>query len=139
LRLVQPDLVVDITRIPELTRVEVGQYDIVYGACITHAAFEDARVKDAANGLLRQVASGIGYRAVRSRGTIGGSLAYADPAADWIAALVALDAEVLIAGPAGRRRAAVGAFMRASLTPDLETGELIEAVSVPYVSSGAKN
>jgi carbon-monoxide dehydrogenase medium subunit len=75
LRLVQPDLLVDITHIPELTRVEEDGDGLLLGACTTHAAIEDGRV-------LPAVAHGIAYRAVRSRGTIGGSLAHADPAAD---------------------------------------------------------
>ena len=138
LRLVQPDLVVDITRIAELTRVEETREAIVYGACITHAAFEDRRLPDAANGLLARVAAGIGYRAVRSRGTVGGSLAYADPAADWIAAFAALDAQVLIAGPAGRRRVPVSAFVRGAMASDLAAAELVDAVEVPRLSSGAR-
>ena len=138
LRLAQPRLVIDITRIAELIRVEETRDAIVYGACITHAAFEDRRPPDAANGLLAEVARGIGYRAVRCRGTVGGSLAYADPAADWIAALAALDAEVLITGPRGRRRVRVTAFMRGAMAPDLDSAELIDGVSVPRVSARAR-
>lgn len=138
LRLVQPDLVVDITRIGELTRVEAMSDAIVYGACITHAAFEDRRLPDATDGLLAQVAAGIGYRAVRSRGTIGGSLAYADPAADWISALAALDAQVLVTGPAGRRRVPVTAFIRGALAADLDAAELVDGVSVPRLSAQAR-
>jgi carbon-monoxide dehydrogenase medium subunit len=138
LRLVQPDLVIDITRISELTRVEETREAITYGACITHAAFEDRRLADAANGFLSAVASGIGYRAVRSRGTVGGSLAYADPAADWITAFAALDAQVFVSGPAGRRRVAANVFMRGALAPDLAGGELVDGVEVPRLSGQAR-
>ena len=107
LRLVQPDLLVDITRIPELTRVEEDGDGVLLGACTTHAAIEDGRVPDVTGGVLPAVAQGIAYRAVRSRGTIGGSLAHADPAADWITCLTALGAEIVVHGPSGRRELAV--------------------------------
>ena len=83
LRLAQPDLLVDITRIPELKRVEETDDSLSIGACVTHADIEDGRVPDVTGGALRDVARGIAYRAVRNRGTIGGSLAHADPSADW--------------------------------------------------------
>ena len=98
LRLAQPALLVDITRIPELAAVTEDADAVTIGATVTHAAIEDGRVTDPTGGFLRRVARGIAYRAVRTRGTIGGSLAHADPAADWLSCLTALGAEVLIAG-----------------------------------------
>ena len=87
LRLAQPDLLIDITSIPELTAVADGPDHVELGACITHADIEDGRVPDPAGGLLRHVAGRIAYRAVRNRGTIGGSLTNADPSADWVSTL----------------------------------------------------
>ena len=84
LRLAQPPLLVDITRIAELAEVAEDGDGLWLGAIITHAAIEDGRVKDPTHGFLGKIAAGIGYRAVRTRGTIGGSLAHADPAADWL-------------------------------------------------------
>ena len=75
------------------------------GATVTHAAIEDGRVPDPTGGFLARVARGIAYRAVRTRGTIGGSLAHADPAADWLSCLTALGAEVLVRGAQGARGA----------------------------------
>ena len=86
LRLVQPDLLVDITAIPELKRFEQKGDALFIGSCITHADIEDGRVPDVTGGAMRAVAAGIAYRAVRNRGTIGGSLVHADPSADWITA-----------------------------------------------------
>ena len=63
------------------------------GACVTHADIEDGRIPDHFTGLLRHVAGRIAYRAVRNRGTIGGSIAHADPAADWVSALALIDAK----------------------------------------------
>lgn len=74
LRLVQPDLLVDITGLPELKRVEIGDTHIVIGACVTHADIEDGRALDAGDAtgaVLSLVARGIAYRAVRNRGTLG--------------------------------------------------------------------
>ena len=90
LRLVEPDRVIDISGVPELRRIDRTDGSLVIGACVTHADIEDGRVPDVANGMMARVAGGIAYRAVRNRGTIGGSLAHADPAADWVSALSAL-------------------------------------------------
>src|SRR5690242_6238261 len=75
LRVVQADLLVDIAKLPETTRWSEEGEGIAIGACVTHAAIEDGKVPDPASGMLRRVAGGIAYRAVRNRGTIGGSLA----------------------------------------------------------------
>ncbi|MGH6814515.1 MAG: FAD binding domain-containing protein, partial [Hyphomicrobiaceae bacterium] len=93
LRLVQPAVLIDIARIAELADVEEDAGSVTLGATVTHAAIEDRRVKDPTGGFLAEVARGIAYRAVRTRGTVGGSLAHADPAADWLSCLTALGAE----------------------------------------------
>jgi len=138
LRLAQPELLVDVAKLAELRRVEDRTDAVTIGACVSHAAIEDGVVPDPANGMLRAVAGGIAYRAVRNRGTIGGSLAHADPAADWPSALAALDAEALIVGPGGRRTVGVADLMLGMFTTALEPGELIEAVRVPRLSQGAR-
>lgn len=97
LRLARPSRLVDVAKLPELRAVEEGPDAIVYGAAITHAEFEDGAVPDATPGFLARIAKGIAYRAVRNRGTIGGSLAHADPAADWPTTLAALGARVRLA------------------------------------------
>ena len=138
LRLVQPDLLVDITGIAELKRVETSDDAIVVGACVTHADIEDGRVPDVTHGALPKVARGIAYRAVRNRGTLGGSLAHADPSADWISSLAAIGAEVLIAGPQGKRRMAIEDFMTGVFEVALEPGEIVEAVRIPKLSRSAR-
>jgi carbon-monoxide dehydrogenase medium subunit len=137
LRLVQPDLLVDITGIPELKRVEVSDDAIIIGACVTHADIEDGRVPDVTGGALSKVARAIAYRAVRNRGTIGGSLVHADPSADWVSSLAAIGAEVLITGPAGKRRMAIEDFMTGVFEVALEPGEMLEAVRIPRLSAKA--
>jgi carbon-monoxide dehydrogenase medium subunit len=134
LRLAQPDLLVDITAVPDLLRVETDGDGLLIGACVTHADIEDGRVPDPTGGALPAVARAIAYRAVRNRGTIGGSLVHADPAADWISALAALGADVVLRGPAGQRRVPVERFMAGVFEAALETDELLEAIRVPQLS-----
>jgi carbon-monoxide dehydrogenase medium subunit len=138
LRLAQPALLIDITRIAELAAVREESEAIVFGATITHAAIEDGRVPDPTGGFLARVAGGIAYRAVRSRGTIGGSLAHADPAADWLSCLSALGAEVLIRGPQGRRSLALAGFMRGAMETELAHDELVVGIRIPEFSKAAR-
>jgi carbon-monoxide dehydrogenase medium subunit len=138
LRLAQPELLVDIRRLAETTRVESAADGVTIGACVTHAAIEDGKVEDPANGMLQAVAAGIAYRAVRNRGTVGGSLAHADPAADWPTALAALGAELLVVGPGGKRTVAVADLMLGMFMTTLEPAEIIEAVRVPKLSKDAR-
>jgi carbon-monoxide dehydrogenase medium subunit len=136
LRLARPRLLVDIARLEALRRIEdEGDYWRIGGA-VTHAAIEDAPALRGSP--LATVAAGIAYRAVRNRGTIGGSLAHADPAADWPLALAALDAAVLLRGPGGERRVPADAFMQAAFTTALAEDEIVEAVLVAKPSPVAR-
>lgn len=138
LRLVQPTLLVDITRIPDLIAVDEDGEWISYGACVTHAAIEDGRVPDRTNGILPRIARGIAYRAVRTRGTIGGSLAHADPAADWLSALTALGAEITAYNGKVERRIPVRDLMTGVFETALGSNEILTAVHVPRLSDGAR-
>ncbi|PSS61914.1 carbon monoxide dehydrogenase [Ensifer sp. NM-2] len=138
MRLVQPDLVVDITGIAELRKIEERSDEIVVGACVTHADFEDLRVPDVTRGALPSVARGIAYRAVRNRGTIGGSITHADPSADWISILAAVGGKVTLRGPAGSRTLAVEDYMLGALEADLQPGEMLISVTVPKLSPSAR-
>jgi carbon-monoxide dehydrogenase medium subunit len=138
LRLVQPELLVDISRLPELAEVGEENEGLTLGAGITHAAIEDRRVPDVTAGMLPRVAGQIAFRAVRNRGTLGGSLAHGDPAADWVTCLAALGAEVVIRGRAGRRQVAVADLMRGAFETGLEADELLTAIRVPRLAGGAR-
>lgn len=131
LRLVQPELLVDITAIGDLKRVEASKDTLFIGSCITHADIEDRRIPDVANGALPSVAAGIAYRAVRNRGTIGGSIVHADPAADWISALSALGADAVIRGVSGMRRVRVDEFIIGVFQTQLDDGEILTGIEVP--------
>lgn len=138
LRLAQPDLLVDLTAIAELKSVEQTTDALELGACITHADIEDGRVPDVTNGALASVAHGIAYRAVRNRGTIGGSLAHADPAADWVNFLAVIGAEAVIRGQSGQRVVPVEQFMTGVFETALAPGELLQAIRIPRLSRTAR-
>ena len=138
MRLVQPDLLVDVTGIDELRQVEEDAEGVVIGACITHADIEDGRVPDVTGGALPGVAHGIAYRAVRNRGTIGGSLTHADPSADWISMLAALGASVTLRGPRGARTIPVEDYMLGALEADLRHGELLVSVKTPRLGRSGR-
>jgi aerobic carbon-monoxide dehydrogenase medium subunit len=137
MRLVQPDLVIDVTGIAELKDVSDKGDHITVGACVTHADFEDRRVPDFTLGALPAVAAGIAYRAVRNRGTIGGSLTHADPSADWISILSAMGASVTVTGASGSRTVPVEDYMLGALEPDLRPSEILTSVIIPKLSRSA--
>lgn len=131
LRLAPASKLIDLGGIAALRRAEDQGDRIRYGAMVTHAAFEDGRVPDAGNGLMAHVAGQIAYRAVRTRGTIGGALALADPAADWLTTVIALEAEIVLASPRGRRGMPAADFATGPYMTALDQAEVIEAVVVP--------
>ena len=136
LRLVEPDLVLDITGILDLRQASIEGDTLVLGACVTHADIEDGRVPDLTGGAMTRVATAIAYRPVRNRGTIGGSLVHADPAADWVTALIALGTEVELASTSGRRRLTLEAFVTGALDVALLPGEMLVAVRIPSLKPG---
>jgi carbon-monoxide dehydrogenase medium subunit len=139
LRLARPATLVDVKRIPALRLLEADGRVMRLGACWTHAEIEDGVVEDVTRGLLPTVARGIAYRAVRNRGTMGGSLAHADPAADWIAAMTVLGAGIVVRGPDhAERHCRAEAFMRGAFATDLARDEMITAIEVPRLSPDAR-
>jgi carbon-monoxide dehydrogenase medium subunit len=138
LRLAPLELVVDLSRIAALKTVSEREDAVVFGACVTHARIEDGLTPDPAGGLMRRVAGNIAYRAVRNRGTLGGSVALADPAAEWVSLMIALDAVVEAQGAAGARTIAARDFVAAAYTTALEEDELLTALVVPKFSAEAR-
>jgi carbon-monoxide dehydrogenase medium subunit len=137
LRLARPGVLIDIAGIAELKRVQDRGAKIFIGAGTTHASIEDGVLPATAIGLLQAVARRIAYRAVRNRGTIGGSLAHADPAADWILALTALNASVIARGPAKSRTVPVTSLLRAPFTTILAEDEIIVGIEMDTLSPAA--
>ncbi|MDX3896203.1 FAD binding domain-containing protein [Pusillimonas sp.] len=139
LRLARPAKVVDVSGLPELRTVTEVDGRIRVGGAVTHAEIEDGVFPLLAGHMMQSVAERIAYRAVRNRGTLGGSLAHADPAADWVLATTALGAQVEIAAPGGNSRMAnMPEFMIGAYTTELGAGELIAAVHVPKMNPGAR-
>ena len=135
LRLSPVDHLIDLRPITALSRQQETPEAICYGALTTHAAFEDGAVPDGTNGLMRYAASHIAYRAVRNRGTLGGALALADPAADWLTTAVALDASVTLTGPDGQRYLAITDFVVGPYYTQIAEHEIIDSVVVPRRSA----
>jgi aerobic carbon-monoxide dehydrogenase medium subunit len=138
LRLVEPDRIIDISGLSELKHAERDGDELVIGACVTHGDIEDGRIPDVTRGAMQRVAAAIAYRAVRNRGTIGGSLSHADPAADWISTLAALGAKVALRSASGVRHLAIADFITGALESALKPGEIVEAVRIPAMMPSAK-
>jgi carbon-monoxide dehydrogenase medium subunit len=138
LRLVEPDLIIDIAGLSELKQANRSGDELIIGACVTHGDIEDGRIPDVTRGAMQRVAGAIAYRAIRNRGTIGGSLSHADPAADWVSALSALGAKVTLRSLAGVRHLAIADFVTGALESALRTGEIVEAIRVPVMAASAK-
>ena len=138
LRLAQPQVLVDVTGLPELLAAERENDGVYLGACVTHANIEDGRVPDVTGGIMSQVAAGIAYRAVRNRGTVGGSLAHGDPSGDWPCVLPALGAVLRVSDGSSTRELAAGTLLQAPFEPALEPGEIIVGIHVPAVMADAR-
>ncbi|HET7263772.1 MAG TPA: xanthine dehydrogenase family protein subunit M [bacterium] len=130
-RLAQPKVVVDIGRIGGLDKIAAKGSAITIGALVTHDAVEMSEALQKQCPLLPETASVIGDMQVRNRGTIGGSLAHADPAADYPGAILALGAEIVATGPKGDRTIPAKDFFVEMLTTALTPTEIITEVRVP--------
>ncbi len=131
LRLAQPAHVVDLRKVDGLTGVREVQGVLQIGALTTHAVLAKSELLRAKLPMAAEAAGQIGDAQVRNLGTIGGSLAHADPSADWPAVLTALDASVVLAGPQGERTLKVEQLIVGPLTTALEPGEILTQVRVP--------
>ncbi|MDQ2149477.1 FAD binding domain-containing protein [Alcaligenaceae bacterium C4P045] len=138
LRLAQPEALVDLDAVAALHRCDEDAHGVTLGAMTPHAAIEDRVVPDVTQGFLPKVARGIAYRAVRNRGTVGGSLCHADPAADWITAMAAAGAVYAVHSAAGTRHIDAGSFMVSAFETQLAPDELLTAVHVPRLSADAR-
>jgi carbon-monoxide dehydrogenase medium subunit len=138
LRAATPDLLVDISRLPELTRIESSGDAVAIGAGVCHSDVEDGQVPDILDGLLARVARSIAYRAVRNRGTLGGSLAHADPAADWPSVMIALGAVLSVRSVRGSRTIPAPDLITGPLATSLERDDLIEWIRIPRFGCDAR-
>ena len=145
LRLAQPKTVIDISRVADLGYVREQDGRIVIGALATHYEIESSALLRDKCPLLSEVAPQIGDVQVRNKGTIGGSLVHADPASDWPAAILALDADLTIAGANGRRTVRATDFFVEMMQTAVQSNEILCEIRVPttarsvaYVKSAQK-
>jgi carbon-monoxide dehydrogenase medium subunit len=138
LRLAAPARIIDLGSVGSLKRIERQRATLTIGAGVTHAMIEDRTDASPTGRLLSYVASTIAFRAIRNRGTIGGSLAHADPAADWVTTTVLLDAQISLVGPSGARRVQAREFFKGAFSTDLRPGEIIEAIDIVELSDEAR-
>ena len=137
LRLNRPGILIDIGGIAGLDGIQADGDEIVVGANCTHQAIAESELVQNHLNILSQAASVIGDLQVRNRGTIGGSLAHADPASDYPATVLATDAKIEVSGPGGQRSIAATDFFQGIYTTALEDNEIITAIRFSKVAKGA--
>jgi carbon-monoxide dehydrogenase medium subunit len=137
LRLAQPKNLVDLRKVPGLAGVKADAKALTIGAMTTHWQIESSPVVKSKLPVLAEVASVIGDPAVRNKGTIGGSLAHADPAADWPAAMIALGAEMTCEGARGKRKVGVDQWFLGLMSTALKDKEILSQVRVPLLAPGS--
>jgi len=135
LRLAQPEHLIDITGIADLVGVRLDGDTVSIGALTTHHQLEMDAILATSAGLLPEIAHVVGDQQVRNRGTLGGALAHADPAADYPAGVLALDAEIVARGPNGERTIPVDDFFVGFLTTALEPEELLTTIRIPALAA----
>jgi carbon-monoxide dehydrogenase medium subunit len=135
LRLSEPSVLIDITHLDELKGIAVIGDQLRIGALVTHTEIEESKLIAQHAPLLKAAAPHIAHRAIRNLGTWGGSLAYGDPAAEWPACSLALNATMLIAGPDGERRICARDFFIDLYTTSLEPNEILIATEIPLTSN----
>jgi aerobic carbon-monoxide dehydrogenase medium subunit len=133
LRLATPAAIIDLNRIANLSRIAVGAAEIRIGAMTRHRAIETSAELRAALPILPRAAAEIGHLAIRNRGTIGGSIAHADPAAEWPLAGVALDASMVMRSVRGERAVSAREFFIAPMTTALAEDEILTEIRFPRV------
>ena len=139
LRLSSPGLLIDITGLPGLSGIRVEDSTVCIGALTTHSEVEQSPRIAEHLPLLAQAASHIAHPAIRNVGTFGGSVALADPAAEYPACAVALDARFVIAGKRGERRVAARDFFKGLYGTDLKQGEVLVAGEFPLPAPGYRS
>ncbi len=137
LRLNAPSLLVDLGGIAGLDGIEASGNQVHIGAMATHRAVEMSDIVKQHCPAVAEAAAGIGDPQVRNKGTIGGSLAHADPAADYPALVLALNATITVHGPSGERRIAADDFFTGMFDTALDEAEIITRVSFPAHSAGS--
>jgi aerobic carbon-monoxide dehydrogenase medium subunit len=139
MRLSQPALLVDIAELSALRGISLNGQVLRLGALTRHVEIEESPLVVLHAPLLAQAAPHIAHRAIRNRGTLGGALAYADPAAEWPACMLALNATMVLASAQGERRVAAADFFQGLYTTALQSHELLVACEVPILHNNQRH
>ncbi len=139
MRLSSPEILVDITALPGLREIALDQDFVRIGALVTHAQIERSDLVAKHLPLLAEAVKHIAHPAVRNRGTLGGSLALADPAAEYPACMLALDASIVVQGRGGQRLVKAEKFFKDLFETDLRPGEIVVAAEVPAQLEGERS
>ena len=138
MRLSAPPLLIDINGIDGLDRIEASNGSVKIGALVRHAQAERDETIARAAPLIARALPHIAHPAIRNRGSVGGSIAYADPAAELPACLLALDGEVLARGANGERSIAAGDFFKGLFETALASGEMLTAIRIPAANGESR-
>ena len=139
MRLSEPELLVDITGLPGLSEISLQGSSIKIGALVTHAQIEKSEEIKKHVPLLAQAVPHVAHAAIRNRGTLGGSLALADPAAEYPACAVALEAVLVIKNKTTERRVKASEFFKGLFETDLKPGELLVAAEFPVAAKSDRS
>lgn len=137
MRLAHADRLIDVSRLPELHGVEAWEDGLAIGAAATYADVLGSELASSRCPLLAEAIVDIGDTQVRNRGTLGGSLAHADPASDMPAVALALDAQLVLKSVSGERSVAAEAFFHSPFVTDLHPDELLTQIRIPALPEGA--
>ena len=135
-RLVYPSLLVDVNHVPGLSGIDEGDGRVTFGALVRHRQIEVSETVRERFPVLRAAVRHVAHLAIRNRGTLGGSLAHADPAAELPMTALLLDARFEISGPAGPRRLPARDFFHSALTTALGDAEMLTRVELPFLLPG---
>lgn len=139
MRLSSPELLVDITGLSSFRGITLEQGVVRIGALTTHADLEKSELIEKHVPMLAQAVTHVAHPAIRNRGTLGGSLALADPAAEYPACVLALDATIVMAGKDGERLVKAEVFFKGLFEVDLRPGELLAAVEFPALGKDERS
>ena len=139
MRLSSPRILIDITGLEALSGIAVAGGKVTLGALTTHAEIEHSPAIARALPLLAQAAPHIAHVAIRNAGTIGGSIALADPAAEWPSCCLALGAEFVVTSKSGSRKIKTQDFFKALYTTALEPDELLTSIEIPLPAAGSRS
>lgn len=137
-RLAAPEILVDLKRIPGLDRIDIGAAGVTLGAKVRWVDIEKDGRLAAAHPLLAEAIRHVAHYQIRNRGTVGGSVAHADPAAEMPGIVAACDAEIVAAGPNGERRIKAADYFLGPLQTTLAADEIITAVDLPAWPKGRR-